>query len=102
MSKTASADSLTRESLERGLMSARIARVSVTQDMIALHLEDGRILGMPTAWSPRLKTATLDELRNVEVTGRGTSLHWPDLDEDVNVRGILLGRMSAEGRESEE
>ena len=63
-----------------------------------LSLEDGRIIGMPIVWSPRLSEASDSERQHYEIIGRGTGLHWPDLDEYVSVRSILLGRRSAEGK----
>lgn len=82
--------------LEDELERARIRRANVTEDMLMLYLEDGRMVGMPTVWSPRLSRASEAERQNYEVIGHGTGLHWPDLDEYVSVRSILLGRRSAE------
>ncbi|MFB6231382.1 MAG: DUF2442 domain-containing protein [Salinibacter sp.] len=87
---------LTRQMLEDELDRARIHRVNVTEDMLTLYLEDGRVLGMPTVWSPRLSQASEAERQNYEIIGHGAGLHWPDLDEYVSVRSILLGRRSAE------
>lgn len=87
---------LTRKMLEDELERARIRRVNVTEDMLTLHLEDGRTVGMPIVWSPRLARASAAERQNYEVIGHGAGLHWPDLDEYVSVRSILLGRQSAE------
>lgn len=82
--------------LEDELDRARIRRVKVTEDMLMLYLEDGRTVGMPIVWSPRLARASDAELQNYEIIGQGAGLHWPDLDEYVSVRSILLGRKSAE------
>jgi hypothetical protein len=87
---------LTRQMLEDELDRAHIRRVNVTADMLALYLEDARIVGMPTVWSPRLSTASEAGRQNDEIIGHGAGLHWPDLDEYVSVRSILLGRRSAE------
>ena len=89
---------LNRQMLEEELERARIRRVNVTEDMITLYLEDGRVVGMPTVWSPRLSQASEAERQNYEVIGHGAGLHWPDLDEYVSVRSILLGRKSGERR----
>jgi len=62
--------------------------------MLTLSLKDGRVLGMPTVWSPRLSQASEAERQNYEIIGHGAGLHWPDLDEYVSVRSILLGRQS--------
>jgi len=82
--------------LEDELERARIRRVNVTEGMLTLHLDDGRIVGMPIVWSPRLPQASKVERQNYEMTGHRSGLHWPDLDEYVSVRSILLGRKSAE------
>ena len=87
---------LTRQMLEDELDRAHIRRVNVTADMLALYLEDARIVGMPTVGSPRLSTASEAGRQNDEIIGHGAGLHWPDLDEYVSVRSILLGRQSAE------
>jgi len=87
---------LTRQMLENELDRARIRRVNVTEDMLTLYLEDGRTVGMPIVWSPRLSRASEAERQNYEIIGHGSGLHWPDLDEYVSVRSILLGRQSAE------
>ena len=87
---------LTRRQLEDELERARISRVNVTEDMVTLYLEDGRVVGMPTVWSPRLTDASDAERQNYELIGHGAGLHWPDLDEYVSVRSILLGRRSAD------
>lgn len=97
MSQTAERKSrLTREMLEDELERARIRRANVTEDLLTLYLEDGRVVSMPTVWSPRLSKATEAERQNYEVIGHGSGIHWPDLDEYVSVRSILLGRKSAE------
>jgi hypothetical protein len=87
---------LTRQMLEDELERARIRRVNVTEDMLTLYLEDGRVVGMPIVWSPRLSQSSEAERQNYEIIGHGSGLHWPDLDEYVSVRSILLGRKSAE------
>jgi len=70
---------LTRQMLEDELDRARIRRLNVTADMPALYLEDRRVMGMPTVWSPRLSTASEAERQNYEAIGHGAGLHWPDL-----------------------
>lgn len=87
---------LMRQMLEDELDRARIRRVNVTADMLTLNLEDGRVVGMPTVWSPRLSKVSEAERQNYEIIGHGAGLRWPDRDEYVSVRSILLGRRSAE------
>jgi hypothetical protein len=72
----------------------------VNEDELTVHLEDGRSVTTPLEWYPRLAFATSEERQNYEITGRGRGLHWPMLDEDLSVRGMLSGTPSAEGPES--
>ncbi len=75
---------------------AQAKEVRVTEDMLIVALTDGRIVSVPLAWYPRLWYGTPEERANVEILGGGTILHWPDLDEDLSVTGILLGKRSGE------
>jgi hypothetical protein len=87
---------LTRQMLEDELDCARIDRVEVTPERLLLYLTDGRLVGMPLAWSPRLARATEAERARYEVIGHGAGLHWPEVDAYVSVRSVLLGRQSGE------
>lgn len=69
------------------LVSAK--SVSFDEDQMWVELSDGRTLGVPLAWFPRLARATPAELQEVRVSSRG--LHWAALDEDVSVAGLLAG-----------
>lgn len=75
---------------------AQAREVHATEDMLTVTLTDGRIVSVPLAWYPRLWYGTPEERANVEILGNGTILHWPDLDEDLSVTGILLGKRSGE------
>ncbi len=55
-----------------------------------VDLTDGRTIGVPLAWFPRLLNATAQERERVELSRLG--LHWEDLDEDISVAGLLAGR----------
>ena len=57
-----------------------------------VELADGRSLGIPLAWFPRLLAATPEQRTRYEISGGGAGLHWPDLDEDISVAGLLAGR----------
>ncbi len=59
-------------------------------DSMWVELQDGRTLGVPLAWFPRLLAASPDALAAVELSPRG--LHWPALDEDISIAGLLAGR----------
>jgi hypothetical protein len=56
-----------------------------------VSLTDGRTLGVPLAWFPRLSRATIEQLGKFEIAGGGISLHWPELDEDICVANLLAG-----------
>lgn len=55
-----------------------------------LELNDGRTLGVPLAWFPRLLAATITQLEQYELSAHG--IHWDELDEDLSVDGLLAGR----------
>ncbi len=75
---------------------ARVLKVTVTDDTLSVDLEDGRSVSVPIGWYPRLAQGTESERANFEISGAGYGLHWPDLDEDIGVEGLLLGKRSAE------
>lgn len=75
---------------------ARVLNVTVTDDTLSVDLEDGRTVSVPIGWYPRLAHGSDAERRNVQLSGAGYGLHWPDLDEDIGVEGLLLGRRSQE------
>ena len=68
--------------------------VEVTEDTLTADLSDGRTISVPLTWYPRLVHATIDERRNWRLVGGGAGIHWPDLDEDLSVEGLLAGRPS--------
>jgi hypothetical protein len=78
----------------------RVTDVSVTDDTLTVDLEAGRTVSVPIGWYPRLAHGTPVEQKNVHIAGAGYGLHWPDLDEDIGVEGILLGKRSSESSQS--
>lgn len=62
------------------------------EDSVWVELVDGRVLGAPLAWFPRLLHATPEQRAQVEISGGETGLHWDELDEDISVAGLLAGR----------
>jgi hypothetical protein len=64
--------------------------VRFDEDSFWVDLDDGRTLGVPLAWFPRLLHATLDQRAQVELSRSG--LHWEEIDEDISVAGLLAGR----------
>lgn len=79
---------------------ARATKVAVSEDELTVWLDDGRTLTTPLAWYPRLMHASAKERSNHRVVGQGEGIHWPDLDEDLSVQGMLAGQPSGEGSES--
>jgi hypothetical protein len=65
--------------------------VSFRDDAMWIDLADGRRLGVPLAYFPRLLHASPSQRENFTISGGGTGLHWDDLDEDISVRSLLLG-----------
>lgn len=74
--------------------------VAVTKDTLRVDLSDGRTISVPLAWFPRLVHASLAERKNWRLIGRGTGIHWDDVDEDVSVQGLLAGNPSGESQTS--
>ncbi len=59
-------------------------------DKLFLLLEDGRELGVPIGWFPKLRDATTEQLKNWRLIGGGDGIHWEDLDEDISIEGLLI------------
>ena len=68
--------------------------VEFTEDDLVVVLVDGRKVSVPLVWFPRLEKATKDQLENYELLGDGEGIHWPELDEDISVAGLLWGSPS--------
>jgi hypothetical protein len=66
--------------------------VAFSADAFRVTLDDGRELSVPLAWFPRLLHATAEQREHWELIGSGQGIHWPELDEDISVEGILAGR----------
>jgi len=75
---------------------ARVLNVAVTDDTLSVDLEDGRTISVPIGWYPRLAHGTDAERSNFKISGAGYGVHWPDLDEDIGIEGVLLGKRSLE------
>ena len=78
----------------------RATSVRVSDEALVVDLSDGRTVSAPLAWYPRLLHGTAAERDDHEFIGEGLGIHWPQLDEDISVDGILTGRRSFESRES--
>ena len=75
---------------------ARAVSVRMSEDSLVVELTDGRTLSVPLAWYPRLVHATPIELAEWQLIGGGSGIHWPSLEEDISVEGLLAGRRSQE------
>ena len=78
----------------------RVVSVMVTDDTLSVDLEDGRTIAVPIGWYPRLAHGTSAEHVNVQISAAGYGLHWPEIDEDIGVEGLLLGKKSTESAAS--
>ena len=74
--------------------------VLVTEHTLTVDLEDGRTLSAPLGWYPRLANATPEERERWRLIGQGSGIHWDDIDEDISVEGLLLGKRSGESQGS--
>jgi hypothetical protein len=74
--------------------------VVVTEDTLSVDLLDGRTISVPLAWYPRLLHGTVEERKNWQFIGKGYGIHWEDLDEDVSIEGLILGKPSGESQAS--
>ena len=75
-------------------------QVIVTGDTLSVDLDDGRTISLPLSWYPRLLNGSKKERKNYRLIGRGEGIHWPDLDEDISIAGLLEGKPSAESQQS--
>ncbi|TLU58182.1 MAG: DUF2442 domain-containing protein [Chlorobium sp.] len=75
-----------------------VEHVTVTSDALSVDLSDGRSITVLLAWYPRLMHATDSERENWRLIGSGYGIHWEELDEDISVEGLLLGKLSGESQ----
>jgi len=69
----------------------RISAIEVTENEIVANLVDGRRVSIPLSWSWRLQHASPRQRKNFEIIGEKTGVHWPDIDEDISIAGMLNG-----------
>jgi hypothetical protein len=87
-------------SLAIEIEQARAQSVMVSEEALTVDLVDGRTIIVPLVWYPRLWHGTPEERNHFEIFGDGVYIHWPDLDEDLTVTGLLAGRRSGESPQS--
>jgi hypothetical protein len=78
----------------------RALQVAVNEEALTVDLVDGRTLIVPLVWFPRLWYGKPEERHHFEIFGDGAFIHWPDLDEDLSVGGLLSGLRSGESPQS--
>ncbi len=69
----------------------RVAGVEFTADSLVVGLMDGRRISVPLVWYPKLLNATEDQRKNWQIRGGGYGIHWPDMDGDLSMEGLLRG-----------
>ncbi|WP_271273154.1 DUF2442 domain-containing protein [Aliamphritea hakodatensis] len=62
-----------------------------SEGSLTVQLRDGRTISVPLEWFPRLNNAQPDQLKNLQLLGDGEGIHWPALDEDLSIAGLLSG-----------
>ncbi len=78
-------------------MTALAKAVDFSDDLMQVTLTDGRVIGVPLVWFPVLRAATPEQRATVQIGGGGVGLHWPELDEDLSVAGLLTGADTRSG-----
>lgn len=69
----------------------RAVEVAISEDELSVELADGRRVTVPLTWFPRLLHADPAQRQNWRFIGDGQGIHWPDVDEDLSVHGLLRG-----------
>jgi hypothetical protein len=71
--------------------TALAKRVDFDELTMQVTFTDGRVLSVPLSWFPLLLDATAEQRSKCEIGGGGVSLHWPDIDEDLSIAGLMAG-----------
>ncbi len=82
------------------MQAVKAQEIGISDDTLSIDLDDGRTISVPIAWYPRLWHGRPEERKNWRLIGDGTGIHWPDLDEDISIEGLLLGKRSGESQRS--
>jgi hypothetical protein len=77
-------------------IAPRAMAVVCSDDELRVSLTDGRWLSVPIVWFPRLAQASATERAHYELLGEGQGIHWPGVDEDISVMGLIAGQPSVE------
>ena len=70
-----------------------VKKIRFTDERIYFELKDGREIGVPLDWFPRLKGASPEERENYYLTANGTGIHWESLDEDISIKYLLSEKL---------
>jgi len=70
-------------------INALATKVWFSSDMLYVLLQDGREIGVPLLWFPRLRKASKEQLNNWRLVGNGVGIHWEGIDEDISVPALL-------------
>src|SRR3954447_6139 len=89
---------MTTSSVPTAMAAAQSVRV--TDRTLVIELRDGRVVSVPLTWYPRLLEGSPRERKRWELLGPGIGIHWPELDEDISVEGLLAGARSGESATS--
>jgi hypothetical protein len=65
------------------------SKVWFSKDMLFVHLQDGREIGVPLLWFPRLRKASEEQLNEWRFIGNGVGIHWESIDEDISISALL-------------
>lgn len=74
------------------LVEAKASSLKITDEAMLATLVDGREVKVPLLWFPKLFQATPSQRNNFRFIGEGIGIHWPELDEDLSIAGILAVR----------
>jgi hypothetical protein len=77
-----------------------VMNLLLTDDTLSVDLSDGCSISVPVAWFPRLLHSSEQERNNWRLIGRGQEIHWENIDEDISIEGLLVGRPSGESQKS--
>ena len=86
--------------LKNKIKEARASKIKITEEELIAFLDDGRTITVPLSWYPRLLNGSMEERNNWRFIGEGLGIHWPDLDEDISIEGLIDGIPSQESQSS--
>jgi hypothetical protein len=78
-------------------INAKVKSVRIARSLLTVGLDDGRIISLPLAWYPSLQRAKSSERTDWQPCAAGRGIHWPALDYDLSVEGLLCGAHEAPG-----